>query len=107
MSRVRSRGKEEQEQEARGRKKGQEARRDEKSLEQETRREEQKDSLSLDSRDYSLLSEEVERLQRQIEGMDQDRKVYQAATIKLVRHLHLHLHLHIFTCTYTFTITYT
>ena len=46
--------------------------------------------------DYSLLSKEVEmRLQRQIEGMDQDRKVYQAATVKLVRYLHLHLHLYL------------
>ena len=77
VSRVGSRGKEEQE--ARGRKEGHEARRNKES------RKEEEASLSLDSRDYSLLSEEVERLQRQIEGMDQDRKVYQAATVKLVR----------------------
>ena len=82
---VRSRGREEQEQEASERKEGQETRRDKKSWEQETRRgEEEEASLSLDSRDYSLLSKEVERLQRQIEGMDQDRKVYQTATVKLV-----------------------
>ena len=46
--------------------------------------------------DFSLLSKEVERLQRQIEGMDQDRKVYQTATVKLVRYRHLHLHLHLY-----------
>lgn len=93
---VRSRGREEQEQEASERKEGQQTRRDKKSWEQETRRgEEEEASLSLYSRDFSLLSKEVERLQRQIEGMDQDRKVYQAATVKLVRYLHLHLHLYL------------
>merc|ERR1712012_944597 len=45
--------------------------------------------LSITSADYNKLSEEVERLQKQLAGMDDSRRVYEAATKQLVSFLEL------------------
>ena len=51
--------------------------------------EEELTQLSITSADYNKLSEEVERLQKQLAGMDDSRRVYEAATKQLVSFLEL------------------
>jgi len=51
--------------------------------------EEELSAMSITSADYGRLTEEVERLQRQLSGMDDSRKVYEAATKQLVSFLEL------------------
>ena len=50
---------------------------------------EEEAQLSITSADYNKLSEEVERLQKQLAGMDDSRRVYEAATKQLVSFLEL------------------
>ena len=57
---------------------------------QQSREEEEElAQLSITSADYNKLSEEVERLQKQLAGMDDSRRVYEAATKQLVSFLEL------------------
>ena len=56
---------------------------------QQSREEEELAQLSITSADYNKLSEEVERLQKQLAGMDDSRRVYEAATKQLVGFLEL------------------
>ena len=56
---------------------------------QQSREEEELAQLSITSADYNKLSEEVERLQKQLAGMDDSRRVYEAATKQLVSFLEL------------------
>ena len=51
--------------------------------------EEEQNLTSITSTDYSLLTEEVQRLQKQLSGMDDSRRVYEAATKQLVSFLEL------------------
>ena len=56
---------------------------------QQSKEEEELAQLSITSADYNKLSEEVERLQKQLAGMDDSRRVYEAATKQLVSFLEL------------------
>ena len=59
------------------------------ALNQKEEEDEEEAHLSITSADYNKLSEEVESLQKQLAGMDDSRRVYEAATKQLVSFLEL------------------